>query len=367
MNRLDWLKAIRRGLSANAVIAIGAFTTYLFSDGVISAAAIAVLLLDAMSAAVFLLSSYLGKTAAEMALVMTVLSVIVLSTAGAYLVSYLFSNLPEAVPSALETEADPPAYFEESESPIDTMNGNQSPSPDDLPLVIAENDEEDGSQDESPVKEDIQDESEPSSAVTEAEDSVPAPEEIIIEQEPIIEEPAAEETAAEPVAEAVIDEPVSAEVPEEEISEPVVTEEPVEETPASTAVEEATEEAPVEVIAEYVATEESAEEIPEPVVTEEPVEEVPVSTASEEAIEEDEISSETSEFAADDFFAGLSEDEAAFWADFYIAGEEDLELADGTYYMDIYLNDNLPMNLRAIFLILLPRKLMIVSLLILGI
>ena len=42
MNRLDWLKAIRRGLSANAVIAIGAFTTYLFSDGVVSAAAIAV-------------------------------------------------------------------------------------------------------------------------------------------------------------------------------------------------------------------------------------------------------------------------------------------------------------------------------------
>ena len=124
MNRLDWLKAIRRGLSANAVIAIGAFTTYLFSDGVVSAAAIAVLLLDAMSAAVFLLSSYLGKTAAEMALVMTVLSVIVLSTAGAYLVSYLFSNLPESVPSAVETEADTPAYFEESESPIDTMNGS---------------------------------------------------------------------------------------------------------------------------------------------------------------------------------------------------------------------------------------------------
>ena len=43
MNRLDWLKAIRRGLSANAAIAIGAFTTYLFSEGIISAAAIAVL------------------------------------------------------------------------------------------------------------------------------------------------------------------------------------------------------------------------------------------------------------------------------------------------------------------------------------
>lgn len=336
MNRLDWLKAIRRGLSANAVIAIGAFTTYLFSEGVVSAAAIAVLLLDAMSAAVFLLSSYLGKTAAEMALVMTVLSVIVLSTAGAYLVSYLFSNLPEAVPSAVETEADPPAYFEESESPIDTMNGNQSPSPDDLTIVIAENDEEDDSQDESPVKEDIQDESEPSSAETEAEDSVPAPEEIIIEQEPIIEEPAGEETAAEPVAEAVIDEHVSAEEP----SEPVVAEEPAEEVPVSTVSEAVIEEEPEAVIVEPVPAEVPEEESSEPVVTEEPAEETPISIASEEAIDEDEIASETSEFAADDFFAGLSEDEAAFWADFYIAGEEDLELADGTYYMDLYLNDN---------------------------
>ena len=336
MNRLDWLKAIRRGLSANAVIAIGAFTTYLFSEGVVSAAAIAVLLLDAMSAAVFLLSSYLGKTAAEMALVMTVLSVIVLSTAGAYLVSYLFSNLPESIPSAVETEADPPAYFEESESPIDTMNGNQSPSPDDLPLVIAENDEEDGDQDESPVKEEIQDESEPSSAETEAEDSVPAPEEIIIEQEPIIEEPDAEETDTEPVAETVIDEPVSAEEP----SEPVVTEEPAEEAPVSTVSEAVIEEEPEAVIVEPVSAEVPEEERSEPVVTEEPVEETPISTVSEEAIEEDEITSETSEFAADDFFAGLSEDEAAFWADFYIAGEEDLELADGTYYMDLYVNDS---------------------------
>ena len=328
MNRLDWLKAIRRGLSANAVIAIGAFTTYLFSDGVVSAAAIAVLLLDAMSAAVFLLSSYLGKTAAEMALVMTVLSVIVLSTAGAYLVSYLFSNLPESVPSAVETEAGPPAYFEESESPIDTMNGNQSPSPDDLPLVIAEKDEEDGSQDES----------EPSSAETEAEDSVPAPEEIIIGQEPIIEEPAAEETDAESVAEAVIDEPVYA----EESSAPVVAEEPAEEAPVSTAAEAVIEEEPEEVIAESVTAEEPVEETSEPVVTEEPVEEAQEITAAEEAIEEDDETTtavESSEFAADDFFAGLSEDEAAFWADFYIAGEDELALEDGIYYMDLYINE----------------------------
>ena len=309
MNRLDWLKAIRRGLSANAVIAIGAFTTYLFSDGVVSAAAIAVLLLDAMSAAVFLLSSYLGKTAAEMALVMTVLSVIVLSTAGAYLVSYLFSNLPESVPSAVETEAAPPAYFEEPEPPIETMEGNQSPSPDDLPAVITEKHEEDDNQDEYQENEtSSEDTKEPteSSAVIETEETIPSPEETIIEQEPIAEEPILEETAAEPVVEAVIEEE-----PEEVIAEPVAAEEPV-------------------------------EEISEPVVTEEPVEEAQEITVAEEVIEEEDetaIAVESSEFAADDFFAGLSEDEAAFWADFYIAGEDELALEDGIYYMDLYINE----------------------------
>ena len=310
MNRLDWLKAIRRGLSANAVIAIGAFTTYLFSDGVVSAAAIAVLLLDAMSAAVFLLSSYLGKTAAEMALVMIILSVIVMSTAGVYLISYLFSNIPEPVTAAVETEAAPPAYFEEPEPPIETMEGNQSPSPDDLPAVITEKHEEDDNQNESQENEtSSEDTKEPteSSAVIETEETIPSPEETIIEQEPIAEEPILEETAAEEPIEAVI------------------------------------EEEPEEVIAESVTAEETVEETSEPVVTEVPVEEAQEITVDEEAIEEENETTtavESSEFAADDFFAGLSEDEAAFWADFYIAGEEDLELADGTYYMDLYLNDN---------------------------
>ena len=303
MNRLDWLKAIRRGLSANAAIAIGAFTTYLFSDGVVSAAAIAVLLLDAMSAAVFLLSSYLGKTAAEMALVMTILSVIVMSTAGVYLISYLFSNIPEPVTAAVETEAAPPAYSEEPEPPIETMEGNQSPSPDDLPAVITEKHEEDDNQDESQENEvsseDVQE-------VAEAEETISAPEETIIEQEPIAEEPILEETAEEPAVEAVI----------EEESE--------------------------EVIAEPVAADELVEETSESAVTEEPVEEAQEITVDEEVIEEENetaIAAETSEFAADDFFAGLSEDEAAFWADFYIAGEDELALEDGIYYMDLYINE----------------------------
>ena len=34
------------------------------------------------------------------------------------------------------------------------------------------------------------------------------------------------------------------------------------------------------------------------------------------------------------------EEEADFWASFYIAGEDELELADGIYYMDLYINDN---------------------------
>lgn len=45
------------------------------------------------------------------------------------------------------------------------------------------------------------------------------------------------------------------------------------------------------------------------------------------------------ETSNDDFFSGLSPEEADFWADFYIAGEDELELADGIYYMDLYVND----------------------------
>lgn len=43
----------------------------------------------------------------------------------------------------------------------------------------------------------------------------------------------------------------------------------------------------------------------------------------------------------DSFFSGLTPEEADFWADFYIAGEDELELADGIYYMDLYVNDSL--------------------------
>ena len=39
-------------------------------------------------------------------------------------------------------------------------------------------------------------------------------------------------------------------------------------------------------------------------------------------------------------FAGLSPEEADFWASFYIAGQDDLALEDGYYYMDLYINGN---------------------------
>ena len=42
----------------------------------------------------------------------------------------------------------------------------------------------------------------------------------------------------------------------------------------------------------------------------------------------------------DDFFAGLTEEELAFWSGFYIAGEDEIVLADGLYYMDLYINDS---------------------------
>lgn len=39
-------------------------------------------------------------------------------------------------------------------------------------------------------------------------------------------------------------------------------------------------------------------------------------------------------------FAGLSQEEADFWSTFYVAGQDDLALEDGYYYMDLYINDN---------------------------
>ena len=96
-----------------------------------------------------------------------------------------------------------------------------------------------------------------------------------------------------------------------------------------------------DVLVSYTAdTEESS--VPSadgPETTDDPGE---VLTGSEEtvAIASDDMAAESSyDFSTDDFFAGLSEEEAAFWADFYIAGEEDLELEDGIYYMDLYVNE----------------------------
>ena len=60
-------------------------------------------------------------------------------------------------------------------------------------------------------------------------------------------------------------------------------------------------------------------------------------------IEEPVVEESTTETPSDsnnNFFSGLSPEEADFWADFYIAGEDELELADGIYYMDLYINDN---------------------------
>ena len=58
----------------------------------------------------------------------------------------------------------------------------------------------------------------------------------------------------------------------------------------------------------------------------------------EPAVEE--TTAEISSGSDNNFFSGLSPEEADFWADFYIAGEDELELADGIYYMDLYVNDN---------------------------
>lgn len=42
--------------------------------------------------------------------------------------------------------------------------------------------------------------------------------------------------------------------------------------------------------------------------------------------------------STDDFFSGMSPDEAEFWASFYIEGENELTFEDGTYYMALSIN-----------------------------
>lgn len=68
---------------------------------------------------------------------------------------------------------------------------------------------------------------------------------------------------------------------------------------------------------------------------------VPVIIGGIDAETEIQIAEPVSETASsdNDFFSGLSPEEADFWADFYIAGEDELELADGIYYMDLYINE----------------------------
>lgn len=47
---------------------------------------------------------------------------------------------------------------------------------------------------------------------------------------------------------------------------------------------------------------------------------------------------EPAEESTDDFFSGMSPEEAEFWASFYIEGENALTFEDGTYYMALYVN-----------------------------
>lgn len=59
------------------------------------------------------------------------------------------------------------------------------------------------------------------------------------------------------------------------------------------------------------------------IIPEEKVEDKPVETVKE----------------SDDFFAGMTPDEMEFWSSFYIEGEDEIELADGIYYMALYINE----------------------------
>ena len=74
-----------------------------------------------------------------------------------------------------------------------------------------------------------------------------------------------------------------------------------------------------------------------PVVVNIPAPEPEVEIIEEEVLPEPEPI-ETVEETADDFFFGLSPEEADFWASFYIEGEDELSLLDGIYYMDLIIN-----------------------------
>ena len=64
------------------------------------------------------------------------------------------------------------------------------------------------------------------------------------------------------------------------------------------------------------------------------------SAMEEETVNTTYSSISSSPGTASGMFAGLSPEEADFWASFYIAGQDDLALEDGYYYMDLYINGN---------------------------
>lgn len=64
------------------------------------------------------------------------------------------------------------------------------------------------------------------------------------------------------------------------------------------------------------------------------------SAMEEETVNTTYSSISSSSGTASGMFTGLSPEEADFWASFYIAGQDDLALEDGYYYMDLYINGN---------------------------
>lgn len=64
------------------------------------------------------------------------------------------------------------------------------------------------------------------------------------------------------------------------------------------------------------------------------------SAMEEETVNTTYSSISSSSGTASGMFAGLSPEEADFWASFYIAGQDDLALEDGYYYMELYINGN---------------------------
>ena len=337
MKGRDWLRAIRRVMCPSLAIAFGAVITIISTDGAAAAAAAAVLVLDVLSCAAFLFLCRQGKSADEIMMIMTVLSAAALFLVLSSLICLLFSGFPSpetdtviaeeaetAEPAADETpriEAAEEAELPEEPSPAEPDHEVISP-------VMTEKELLSESTETGTAAEETEIES-ATDKITRTETS----EEVEIPEEPTPAEPDPEVipvmTDAEPISEGVEDGVTISDVPHDEGMK--IPSAPVIFNIVSASFPEAVPAVPGRADEEISSAAETAET---EAADTEPSEETSATAENQEVPSDYDNSAEL-----DDLFSGLSEEEAAFWADFYIAGEDEFTLENGRYYLGLYVND----------------------------